>query len=193
MKKYLIPLIIIVVVVGALAISVISRPGSQNSNIAKTNTETNNTKTKDDGRAVSGNFTKGSKAPNFTFVDFNENKHTLSEFKGKAVILDFWAAWCPYCISELPELQKAQEENPNLVIIGIHRTDTESKDAGLRFATERGVKYLLVSDTDGSLYRAAGGFGMPVAVFIDKDQNVVNIKVGPKSAAEIYQLVAEIL
>lgn len=135
---------------------------------------------------ISENFVKGQIAPDVTFTDFNGNIHNLSDFRGKAVVLDFWAAWCPFCIEEMPELQKAQERyKDKLVIIGIHRTETERKDIGFEFAKARGVSYLLVTDSDGSLYRASGGIGMPVAVFINGEGRVVEIKSGPKTAGEI--------
>ena len=143
---------------------------------------------------VSGSFKQGEKIPDVRLIDLDGNTHELSNFAGKAVIIDFWAGWCPFCIEEMPELQKAHQEYGNdLVIIGVHRTDTESVENGLKFAKERGVTYLLVSDSDGSLYRAAGSFGMPVAVFIDKEGVVTEIKSGPKTAEEIKQKVGELV
>lgn len=140
------------------------------------------------------NFQKGQKAPDIAFVDFDGGTHRLSDYQGKAVVLDFWAAWCPYCIEEMPELQKAQDKyKDKLVMIGVHRTDTEKPDAGLKFAKERGVSYLLVADTNGSLYKAAGGFGMPVAVFIDSRGVVQEVKSGPKTVEEIQEKVAALL
>lgn len=140
------------------------------------------------------NFEKGQKAPDVQFVDFNGKIYKLSDYRGKAVVLDFWAAWCPFCIEEMPELQRAQNKyKDSLVMIGIHRTDTEKPDAGLKFAKERGVSYLLVADTNGSLYRAAGGFGMPVAVFIDGNGVVQEVKSGPKTVEEIKEKVEKLV
>lgn len=143
---------------------------------------------------VAGNFVKGNKAPDVSFVDFEGETYKLSDFAGKAIVLDFWAGWCPFCIEEMPELQKAQDKHGDeLVMVGVHRTDTESINTGLKFAKDLDVSYLLVSDADGSLYRAAGGFGMPVAVFIDKEGVVQEIKSGPKTTDEIEQKVAKLV
>lgn len=143
---------------------------------------------------VSGGFVRGQLAPEVTFVDFEGNTHNLSDFRGKAVVLDYWAAWCPFCIEEMPELQKAQDKyRDELVMVGVHRTDTEKAETGLVFARDRGVSYLLVKDGDGGLYRAVGGVGMPVAVFIDKDGIVTEIKSGPKTAEEIEEKVSKLL
>lgn len=139
-------------------------------------------------------FKKGEKAPDVQLTDFEGNTHNLSDFSDKAVVLDFWAGWCPFCIEEMPELQKVQDANKDdLVIIGVHRTDTEEKEVGIKFAEEVGVSYLLATDRDGSLYRATGGFGMPVAVFIDKDGVVREIKSGPKTKEEIQEKVSNII
>ena len=144
--------------------------------------------------AVSGSFTKGETAPDVSFTDFDGNTHNLSDFIGKAVVLDFWAAWCPFCLEEMPELQAAQDRyGDDLVMIGVHRTDTEKASKGLKFAEERGVSYLLVFDADGSLYRAAGGFGMPVAVFIDSEGLVQDLKSGPKTVEEIEEKVGRLI
>ena len=144
---------------------------------------------------VDGRFIKGEPAPKVVAKDFDGNEVVVSESYGKkAVVIDFWAGWCPFCIAELPELQKAQEDNKdNLVIFGAHRTDTENISTGYEFAQDRGVTYTLLQDGDGSLYRAAGGIGMPVAVFIDKQGIVQDVKSGPKTAEEIVEKVGVIV
>jgi len=132
-------------------------------------------------------FKKGEQAPNVTLIDVDGGKHSLSDYTDQVVVLDLWASWCPFCVAEMPELQKAQDAYTDLVMIGVHRTDTESISIGQKFANDVGVSYLLVTDSDGSLYKAAGGFGMPVAVFIDKNGVVTEVKSGPKTVSEIQQ------
>jgi len=143
---------------------------------------------------ISGVFKKGDSVPEFTLVDFDGALHTLSEFEGKAIVLDFWAGWCPFCLEEMPELQKAQDAfSDDLVMIGVHRSDTESVETALEFANERGVKYLLVRDDTGDLYRSTNGIGMPVAVFIDKEGVVKEIKSGPKTEEEISEKIEDLI
>lgn len=142
-----------------------------------------------------GRFVKGQKAPALKLQTFDGGTVDLATVYGtEAVVLDFWAAWCPFCVAEMPELQKAQRQyGDDLLMVGVHRTDTEAVSTGQRFADERGVTYLLVTDSDGSLYRAAGGLGMPVAVFIDRDGIVTEVKSGPKTAEEIGEKVGGLL
>jgi thiol-disulfide isomerase/thioredoxin len=63
---------------------------------------------------------KGQEAPNFTFTDTNGKTHTLRDFKGKIIILNFWASWCPPCIKEFPHfITAAKEFENNVVFIGV--------------------------------------------------------------------------
>ena len=144
---------------------------------------------------IEGRFVKGKAAPKVMAQAFSGEEIDVSAHYGKrAVVLDFWAGWCPFCVAEMPELQKAQDRfGDDLVMIGVHRTDTESVAVGQRFADERGVSYILIKDSDGSLYRASGGIGMPTAVFIDKSGIVTEIKSGPKTAEEITEKVRALL
>ena len=143
---------------------------------------------------ITGTFKRGQKVPDVSFTDFDGNTHNLSDYAGKAIVLDFWAAWCPFCLEEMPELQKAQDKyGDELVLIGVHRTDTESASRGLGFAQDRGVTYLLVTDPSDSLYRAAGGIGMPTAVFIGKDGVVTEIRSGPKTKEEIEEKIGALV
>lgn len=138
-----------------------------------------------------GRFVVGQPAPAFSLETFEGGTVDLATVYGKkAVVVDFWAAWCPFCVAEMPELEKAhQDYGDELLIVGVHRTDTEAVNVGQRFALARGVTYPLVKDSDGSLYRAAGGLGMPVAVFIDREGIVTEVKSGPKTAEEIGEKV----
>lgn len=142
-------------------------------------------------------FTTGEKAPDFILKDFEGKNVNLSDFYGKrAVVLDFWAAWCPFCVEEMKVLEKTQQDyKDSLIMIGVHRTDSgESIQTGLKFAQEQGVTYLLLQGTD-EIYKAStkGLKAMPVAIFIDKAGNVQDIKIGPKTEEEIEKKVSKLL
>lgn len=146
--------------------------------------------------AQSSRVEVGQPAPEVSFTDFSGNNSRLSDYRGKAAVLDFWAAWCPFCLEEMQELQKVQDKYGNgLVILGIHRTATESKQTGERFAQDRGVSYTLVVDPQDTLYRtfSTGISAMPLAVFIDQEGVIREIKFGPKTTEEIQEKVADLL
>lgn len=142
-------------------------------------------------------FEVGQKAADFEALDFNGNKIKLSDFAGKAIVLDYWAAWCPFCVGEMPALEEAhQKYKDEVVFIGIHRTDSgESIKRALEFAKDKGVTYTLVQDPTGEIYKMAtkGINAMPTAVFIDKQGVVKEIKLGPKTKEEIAEKVKSLL
>lgn len=135
-------------------------------------------------------------APDFSLESFESETVSLAKLQGKVVFVDFWAAWCPFCIEEMPEIEKiSQEFKDDLVVLGIHRTETEDFKTGDKFAKDRGVTYPLLKDTDGSVYKAyTGGRNfMPTAAFIDKEGKVVKFLYGPKTEDQMRQYVKEAL
>lgn len=147
---------------------------------------------------VSGGMKKGEQLVEMVAIDFSGAEVDFNEkLDGKVGLIDFWAAWCPFCVDEMPSLQKLQEEfGGDLVVIGVHRTETEDVETGQKFADETGAKYLLVQDVSGRLYKAATErvfAGMPVAVYVGRDGVVREIKVGPKTVDEMREKINELL
>lgn len=134
------------------------------------------------------------KIPEFELEDFDGNKVRL--MSGKPIFIDFWAAWCPFCIGEMPEIEKIHQEfKDKIAVYGIHRSDTESVTRGTEFAKERGVTYTLLKDSTGQIYKAlTGGRNfMPYALYIDREGKIVKFEAGPKTAEEMRQAVEELL
>lgn len=118
-------------------------------------------------------------APDFTLVDQLGNTHTLSDYKGKTVFLNFWATWCPPCRAEMPEIQELYEEygsnESDVIILGIASPNygqEGSADDIAAFLEENNYTYPVVMD-DGGLsaydYRVSA---YPTTFMIDKDGNV---------------------
>jgi cytochrome c biogenesis protein CcmG, thiol:disulfide interchange protein DsbE len=92
---------------------------------------------------------------------------TLESLRGKRVLINFWASWCPPCVEETPALIDAYRElnDPNIVFVGIGTNDSNAKLAA--FASEYKIPYLVLSDEDGSAADAFGVFAMPTTFFVD--------------------------
>lgn len=138
----------------------------------------------------------GQKIPGFELEDFNGQKVKIATSSGKPILIDFWAAWCPFCLEEMPEIEKIHQEfGDKLIVYGIHRSETEGIEAGAKFAKGRGVTYTLLKDSTGQIYKTlTGGRNfMPYALYIDKDGTIVKVKAGPKTAEEMRQAVEELL
>ncbi len=127
----------------------------------------------------------GENAPDFTLTDLNGKVVHLSDFKGKAVILDFFASWCPPCREEVPDFIKLQDTYgaQGFSMVGVSLVSLqESKD----FAGKAGINYPVVVD-DGKASAAYGPIrSIPTTFVIAKDGRVAKKYIGyrPKDVFE---------
>jgi thiol-disulfide isomerase/thioredoxin len=82
-------------------------------------------------------------AEGFTVVDTKGKKHHLQDYKGKWVLVNFWATWCPPCLEEMPDLQKLHETRKDLVVIGI-AMDYKDPNYVISFADDLLVTFPIV-------------------------------------------------
>lgn len=116
----------------------------------------------------------------FTLTDQYGETHTLSDYKGKTVFLNFWATWCPPCRAEMPDIQKLYEEyseagDDSVVILGIAAPDygrEQSEEEIKEFLDENGYTYPVVMDHGGEIFTEYGVYSYPTTFMIDKDGNV---------------------
>lgn len=138
----------------------------------------------------------GTKAQNFKLTDLQGNTVSLSDYKGKVVVLNFWASWCPPCKAEMPEfndMDKEFKKSGEAVLLAVNMTDgrRETKKKVEKFIAEQkyGMKILL--DTEG---KAADIFGiryLPTTYVIDGDGIVTGQLVGGTTKAAVMKLVKE--
>ncbi|HPO56692.1 MAG: TlpA disulfide reductase family protein [Ignavibacteriaceae bacterium] len=138
------------------------------------------------GNSVITEFQKNnsaSKAPDFALKSVDGKTVKLSDFKGKIVIVDFWATWCPPCRKGIPDLIQIQKEYPkDVVVIGIS-LDRDTKSEVPAFVKNYGINYPVVYG-DGKVDKNFGGIeAIPTAFVIDRNGNIVDKHVGlvPKS------------
>lgn len=119
-------------------------------------------------------------AIDFTLTDQYGNSHTLSDYKGKTVFLNFWATWCPPCRAEMPDIQELyetydQEGDDALVILGVASPNIggEQTEEGVKkFLEDNGYTYPVLMDTTGEQFMNYGVFSYPTTFMIDRDGNV---------------------
>jgi cytochrome c biogenesis protein CcmG/thiol:disulfide interchange protein DsbE len=122
-------------------------------------------------------FLTGKSAPDFTLKDIKGKNVKLSSFKGKVIILDFWATWCPPCRAEIPsfvELQK-QYQKKGLSIIGIALDDNEKVK---KFAGDYGINYTLLIGSEKVQNQYGGVTAIPTTFVIGKDFKIKKQYVG---------------
>jgi peroxiredoxin len=115
-------------------------------------------------------------SPDINLTDVDGHEITLSKLKGKRVILDFWATWCPPCKKEIPHFIKLKNEigTDNLVIIGI---SDEDKNILKKFITKNHINYSIASANDMPL-PFSGISSLPTTFFIDSNGIIQNVLVG---------------
>ena len=110
----------------------------------------------------------GTAAPDFTVQD-SDRKVTLSQLKGKVVVLNFWATWCPPCVDELPSLLEMQRKMRDRGVTVLAVSVDEDDGAYHRFLAEHGVDLLTVRDAEGKSNNLYGTFKFPETYIIDKN------------------------
>lgn len=119
-------------------------------------------------------------AIDFTLTDQYGNTHTLSDYKGKTVFLNFWATWCSPCRAEMPDIQKiyetySTEGDDALIVLGVagpNQGREKSEDGIKQFLEDNGYTYPVLMDTTGEQFAAYGVYSLPTTFMIDKEGNV---------------------
>ena len=150
-------------------------------------------------------ITTGALVPDFNFTDFNGKFRRFSEFRGRVVLLDFWASWCSPCLADIPQLKNAYQKYhaSGFEIIGMDSETLGQKDIDASFAKDaqtrareivstRGISWTQ-STADSSLPIAAGSFGienLPAKILIDRSGKVI---ARIKSVSELDELLPGLL
>jgi thiol-disulfide isomerase/thioredoxin len=138
--------------------------------------------------------TAGGLAPDFTLQSLDGSSIRLSDYRGKGVLLNFWATWCGPCKIEMPwfvELQK-QYGPQGLQIVGVAMDDASTKDIAA-FAKDMGVNYpvLIGKESVGDAY--GGVQFLPESFYIDRNGKIVDKAFGLKGKGEIEDDIKKIL
>lgn len=120
----------------------------------------------------------GNPAPDFTLVDTNGDKISLSQFKGRYVVLDFWGTWCGWCIKGIPEMKKMYDRyRDKIEIIGIACHDTP--EAWRKAVAEYGMEWTnLINDDDNDISVLYAVEGYPTKIIVDPEGKIHSVTVG---------------
>jgi len=138
----------------------------------------------------------GDKAPDFQLENLNGEIVSLSELKGRPVMLNFWATWCPPCRNEMPYIQEIYEnwtDNPSSVVVMAVNIG-ESASTARNYVESRGFSFPVLLDTTETTARRYRISGIPTTFFIDKDGIIQGKKIGGfLSKAEIESYLIKIV
>jgi thiol-disulfide isomerase/thioredoxin len=127
----------------------------------------------------------GRAAPGFSLPELAHpgRSASLSQWRGHDVVLNFWASWCLPCQAEMPVLEEAQREHPQVRFVGIDTNDTLG--AARAFLGRVPVSYLILYDPNGTVASAYGLLGLPTTVFVSPRGTLLGRHDGQLDAATL--------
>lgn len=140
----------------------------------------------------------GKPLPDLRGTDFDGKPLNLADFKGKVLLMDFWATWCGPCVQGLPSMQeiKARYADKPFAMLGVNRDKPGSGDRVMKFLAKRGLTIPQLDDTAGKAADYFHAVGIPMVVLVDKDGIVQDIDVGylpgkeKQTAAKVEKLLS---
>lgn len=123
-------------------------------------------------------------------VDIDEQPATLESYKGKVILLNFWATWCPPCIKEMPSMQRLREhfqDQPfEVVAVNVGETPTTVSSFLLELDTE--LTFPILLDQGAESFGTLGLRGLPMTLLLDKEGNVLEKILGGREWDSPYSL-----
>ncbi|MCL5264286.1 MAG: TlpA family protein disulfide reductase [Chloroflexi bacterium] len=141
------------------------------------------------GPALAG----GKPVPDFTLRDLSGNLVSLSDFRGKPVLLNVWASWCPSCRGEMSDLEAFYNEysSQGVVVVGVNASEDRGTVAS--YVSRQGLTFPVLLDTDGKVGNMYRVDGLPASFFIDKDGILRAMRVGAIAKRDMIQLMSRLI
>ncbi len=130
-------------------------------------------------------------APPFTVQTLEGDTVTLTDFRGRAVVVNFWATWCAPCAVEMPELQTLAEVYPQVVVLGVNAGDPVPLVEA--WSSRFGLTFPLLLDTDGQTAARYFLRGLPSTFVIAPDGIIAHIYYGPVDAEMLHSALSPYL
>ena len=127
---------------------------------------------------------KGLPAPNFSLPDLDGQMVNLTDYKGRVVLLNIWATWCPPCVEEMPSMEKLYQElqGEGFEILAVSIDESGAQDV-LPFMKKHKLSFPVLIDPKGTLKGLYQTTGVPESLIIDKDGILVEKVIGPRDWA----------
>ena len=130
-------------------------------------------------------------AVDFSFTDTEGETHTLSQYKGKWVLVNFWATWCPPCRKEIPDLSDYHLENDDAVVIGVNYEPGLKDERLKKFIAVYLVTYPVTRVNDEIIKALGEPRGLPTSILIDPQGNIAKRLTGMVDERKLNKVIAQ--
>lgn len=132
-------------------------------------------------------------APDFTYPSINGDEFTLSEYRGKVIVLNMWATWCGPCIKEIPDFIELQNEfsDKEVEFVGIS-VDEKGWEVVRPFVKKHNINYRIVLDREGSIFEKYPLQGLPDTYIINKQGEVAHVIISMTTKELLKPLLTEL-
>ena len=129
-------------------------------------------------------LSKGRPAPDFSLPGLDGQKVSLKDYRGKVVLVNVWATWCPPCVEEMPSMEKLYQElkGDGFEILAVSIDESGAKDVG-PFMKKHKLSFPALTDPEGTIKSIYKTTGVPESFVIDKDGTLLEIVIGPRDWA----------
>ncbi|MGN8260387.1 prolipoprotein diacylglyceryl transferase family protein [Pseudomonas sp. SMSB3] len=129
-------------------------------------------------------YSKGTELPALSLRDAAGQSVALHNYRGKPLVINIWATWCPPCRREMPVLQQAQGEYPHVTFIFVNQGETPENVSTFLATTGLSLTHVLFDGT-GSLAQRVGSMALPTTLFYDADGRLIGSHLGELSRASL--------
>jgi peroxiredoxin len=138
---------------------------------------------------------EGFLAPDFTLETIEGQIYTLSELRGRPLLINFWATWCPPCRAEMPAMQRVYEayQQQGFMILAVNATHQDSHTAALEFSRQYQLTFPILLDLDGSITRQYRVHSFPTSYFVDPTGLITEVVIGGPMAEALLKTRVESL
>ncbi|ABO50062.1 alkyl hydroperoxide reductase/ Thiol specific antioxidant/ Mal allergen [Desulforamulus reducens MI-1] len=127
-------------------------------------------------------------APDFKLKDLSGKEFSLADFREKIVLINFWTTWCPYCIVEMPEIEKTYQKykDKGFVVLAVNLTDQEKNPQDpVKFIAEKGYSFPVLLDEKGEVSLQYAIRSLPTSFIIGPEGEITEAKIGPFAPMEL--------
>jgi cytochrome c biogenesis protein CcmG/thiol:disulfide interchange protein DsbE len=136
---------------------------------------------------------KGFLAPDFSLTTTNGETIALSDLRGQAVLLNFWASWCTPCRAEMPAMERTFQEKKSqgYTVLAVNSTSQDNPNDAVNFASEQNLTFPILLDNQGAVSKLYQVRALPTSFFIDRQGVIQEVVVGGPMSEALLNIFAD--